>query len=63
MGTNNLFNDVIRNDYIKVKYNKDNDCAYINGVVKKIDKENKLLYILNLEIPFKDIIEINKICL
>ena len=63
MGTNNLFNDIIRNDYIKVKYNKGNNCTNINGVVKKIDKENKLLYILNLEIPFNDILEINKICM
>ena len=62
MGSNNLFNDIIINDYIKVKYSKENNCTCVNGVVKKIDKEKRLLYILNLEIPFKDIVEINKIC-
>ena len=63
MGSINLFNDIIRNDYIKVKYNDGKNQICINGVVKKVDNEKKILYILNLQIPFKDIVEISKICL
>ncbi|MBO6195368.1 MAG: hypothetical protein J6O56_03355 [Bacilli bacterium] len=62
MSSNNVYNDIIRNDFIRIKYNKNKKSIDLNGVVKKIDKENKLLYILNLAIPFNDIVEINKIC-
>lgn len=62
MSSNNVYSDLIRNDFIRIKYNKNKKCVDLNGVVKKIDKDNKLLYILNLAIPFNDIVEINKIC-
>lgn len=62
MSSNNVFNNVIRNDFVKIKFNQRNKSIELNGVVKKIDKDTKKLYLLNYEIPFSDIEEIEKIC-
>ena len=62
MSSNNVFNNVIRNDFVKIKFNQKNKCIELNGVVKKIDKDNKKIYLLNYDIPFSDIVEIEKIC-
>lgn len=62
----NNFNEIIGNikfnDFVSIKFNEDDKCIKTNGVVKKIDKENKLLYVLNSKIPFDEIIEIKKCC-
>lgn len=50
------------NDYINIKHNINDKCIQTNGVVKKIDKSNKLLYILGFKISFDDIIDIRKCC-
>ena len=55
-------NSIKANDFISIKYNKDTECILRNGVIKKIDRTNKLLYILNSEISFSDIVEIKKCC-
>lgn len=62
MSSYSVYSDITRNDFIRIKYNKDKKSIDLSGVVKKIDKESKLLYILNIAIPFNDIVEINKIC-
>ncbi|MBO6195360.1 MAG: hypothetical protein J6O56_03315 [Bacilli bacterium] len=62
MSSYSVYSDITRNDFIRITYNKDKKTFDLSGVVKKIDKESKLLYILNMAIPFNDIVEINKIC-
>lgn len=57
-----LINHIKSNDFIKVKHNNNSKCISTNGVVRKIDKSNKLLYILDFKISFDDIIDIKKCC-
>lgn len=62
MSSKIIFNDIVTNDFVKIRFKENNKLIETNGVIKKIDKENKKIYILNYEISFNDIINIYKIC-
>ena len=62
MSSKIIFNDIVTNDFVKIRFKENNKLIETNGVIKKINKENKKIYILNYEISFNDIINIYKIC-
>ena len=57
-----MLNEVKSNDYVRIKHNCDAECIQTNGVIRKIDKQSKLLYVLDSKISFDDIVDIKKCC-
>ena len=56
----NKLKNINKGDNVCIKYYYDMDYIETYGIIRKIDKINKSIYILNSNIKFDDILEITK---
>ena len=57
---NEQLNQINKGDIVSIEYYYNEDYIRTNGSIKKIDKINKCIYILNSKINFDDILNISK---
>lgn len=58
----NILNNIKKNDYVEISFKYENDMINIKGVIREIDFNNKIIALLDYNIPFNSIIHINKCC-